>query len=82
MIKDHVLLPWARCVARSGRGLVGEARIAASCRTSWRRYRTSWLLDADAFADPATQRAAYVEYLVRRLDQRQAFVQEAIHARQ
>jgi hypothetical protein len=40
-----------------------------------------WLLNADAFADPAAQRAAYVEYLVRRLDERQSFVQEAIHAR-
>jgi hypothetical protein len=46
------------------------------------RVPDSWLSDADAFADPATQRAAYVEYLVRRLDQRQSFVQEAIHARQ
>jgi hypothetical protein len=41
-----------------------------------------WLLAADAFADPATMRAAYTDYLVRRLEQRQAFVQEAIDARQ
>ncbi|MEP6906906.1 MAG: aminotransferase class I and II, partial [Pseudoxanthomonas sp.] len=41
----------------------------------------AWLLGPDAFADPPAQRAAYVDYLVRRLDQRQAFVQEAIDAR-
>ncbi len=41
------------------------------------RFRPGWT----AFVDAATQRIAYVDYLVRRLQQRQAFVQEAIDAR-
>jgi hypothetical protein len=40
----------------------------------------AWLQGPDGFGDPATQRAAYVEYLVRRVAQRDAFVQEAIRA--
>ena len=40
-----------------------------------------WLQGPDAFADPATQRAAYVAYLCQRLAAREGFVQEAIRAR-
>ena len=80
LIKDHVLLPWASALpeadavlaAKLGRDLLQN--IVA-------QVPDGWLLNADAFADPPTQRAAYVEYLVQRLDQRQSFVQEAIHAR-
>jgi hypothetical protein len=80
MIKDHVLLPWATALpeadaalsAKLGHGVLQE--IVA-------QVPDGWLLNADAFADPATQCAAYVEYLVRRLDEPRSFVQEAIHAR-
>ncbi|MET0892195.1 MAG: HipA family kinase [Pseudoxanthomonas sp.] len=80
LIKDHVLLPWADALAeadeefsrRLDRQLLGD--IVA-------QVPDGWLAGADAFADPATQRAAYVDYLVKRLEQRQAFVQEASDAR-
>jgi len=80
LIKDHVLLPWADGLAeadeelsrRLGRELLGD--IVA-------QVPDAWLAGADAFADPSPQRAAYVDYLVKRLEQRQAFVQEAIDAR-
>ena len=79
-IRDHVLLPWADALpeadqalsAKLDRGLL-EGIVA--------QVPDSWLQSADAFADPATMRAAYADYLVRRLEQRQAFVQEAIDAR-
>ena len=81
MIGDHVLLPWADALseadaalsAKLDRGIL-EGIVA--------QVPDSWLLHADAFADPPGQRAAYVEYLVRRLDQRRSFVQEAVRARQ
>ena len=41
----------------------------------------AWLEGPAAFAAPAEQRAAYVDYLVQRLALRDAFVQEAVHAR-
>ncbi len=80
MIKDHVLLPWADALAEA------DATLAPLLDRSVlhdivAQVPDAWLLGPDAFGDPPTQRAAYVDYLVRRLDQRQAFVQEAIHAR-
>ena len=41
----------------------------------------AWLEGPDAFADAATQRAAYRDYLVRRLAHREAFVGETERAR-
>ena len=80
-IKDHVLLPWADALGEADRALSAKLdhgileKIVA-------QVPDSWLQAADAFADPETMRAAYTDYLVRRLEQRQAFVQEAIDARQ
>ena len=79
-IKDHVLLPWADTLSEADQALsakldrgILEGIVA--------QVPDSWLHAADAFAEPATMRAAYTDYLVRRLEQRQAFVQEAIDAR-
>jgi hypothetical protein len=80
MIREHVLLPWADTIADVDAELAARLvpdLIAAIVA----QVPDSWLQGEDAFANPAGQRAAYVEYLVRRLEQRQAFVQEAIHAR-
>lgn len=79
MIRDHVLLPWAGTIADADAELAARLTpdlIAAIVA----QVPDSWLQGPDAFADPAGQRAAYVDYLMRRLEQRQAFVQEAIHA--
>jgi hypothetical protein len=79
MIKDHVLLPWAGKIADVDASLAAKlppetiAGIVA-------QLPDAWLQGEDAFADPATQRAAYVEYLVQRLAQRQGFVEEARRA--
>ena len=79
-IKDHVLLPWADGLPEADRALSAKLD-RAILEDIVAQVPDSWLLAADAFADPATMRAAYVDYLVRRLEQRQAFVQEAIDAR-
>ncbi len=79
-IKDHVLLPWADALPEADRAL--SAKLDRGILDGIvAQVPDEWLLAADAFADPATMRAAYVDYLMRRLGQRQAFVQEAIDAR-
>ena len=79
-IKDHVLLPWAEGLPEADRALAAKLD-RALLDDIVAQVPDSWLQAADAFADPATMRAAYIEYLVLRLEQRQAFVQEAIDAR-
>jgi len=80
LIRDHVLLRWADRLAEvdadMARRLPDEV-----IRDVLAQVPDDWLQGPDAFADPATQRTAYVDYLVRRLARRQAFVQEAIRAR-
>jgi len=79
-IKDHVLLPWADALAEADHVL--SAKLDRDLLEGIvAQVPDDWLQAADAFADPATMRAAYSDYLVRRLERRQAFVQEAIHAR-
>mgnify|MGYP001063810140 FL=1 len=80
LIRDHVLLRGASRLAEIDGGMAAvltEATIAGIVAD----VPDAWLQGPDAFGDPATQRAAYVEYLVRRVAQRDAFVQEAIRAR-
>jgi HipA-like protein len=81
MIKDHVLLPWAADLPAADAALSARLDQALLHRIV-AQVPDSWLASADSFAEPAAQRAAYVEYLLRRLDLRQAFVEEAINARQ
>jgi hypothetical protein len=80
LIRDHVLLRWADRLAEvdadMARRLPDE-----TIREVVTQVPDDWLQGPDAFAGAATQRAAYVDYLVRRLARRQAFVQEAIRAR-
>lgn len=80
LIRDHVLLRGASRLAEIDGGMAAvltEATIAGIVA----EVPDAWLQGPDGFGDPATQRAAYVQYLVRRVAQRDAFVQEAIRAR-
>ena len=80
LIRDHVLLRGASRLADIDGGMAAvltEATIAGIVAD----VPDAWLQGPDGFGDPATQRAAYVLYLVRRVAQRDAFVQEAIRAR-
>jgi hypothetical protein len=80
LIKDHVLLPLAsqlRAVdARLSARLTPEVidHIAAL-------IPDSWLGQEPGFASQADHRAAYVTYLLHRLESPRAFVEEAWHAR-
>lgn len=80
LIRDHVLLRGASRLAEIDGGMAAvltEATITAIVAD----VPDAWLQGPDGFGDPATQRAAYVRYLVRSVAQRDAFVQEAIRAR-
>jgi len=81
-IADHVLLPFAGKLAELDDELA--ARLSTELLAGIvAAVPDSWLAGADApFADTGAHRAAYVDYLTRRLAAPRAFVTEAQHARQ
>jgi hypothetical protein len=79
-IAEHVLLPFASSIAAA------DARLSALLtpellHTIVALIPDSWLEDEPTFADTAAHRAAYVAYLLNRLEAPRAFVEEAINAR-
>jgi hypothetical protein len=78
-IRDHVLLPYAARIPEVDADLAGRlsrevlAGIADLIPDSW--------LEGGPFAGPAETRAAYVEYLTRRLEGPRAFAEEAERVR-
>ncbi|MEG1681055.1 MAG: aminotransferase class I and II, partial [Stenotrophomonas sp.] len=79
LIKDHVLLPFAGRIAEADAALaplltdvVIDGIVA--------QIPDSWLQTEPSFADASAYRSAYANYLKRRLQLREAFVQEAIRA--
>jgi hypothetical protein len=79
LIREHVLLPWADRVAQVDAALSAQLTpdvIAAIVAA----VPDAWLRGADALSDADTQRAAYADYLVRRLATPRHFVQGAIDA--
>jgi HipA-like protein len=79
-IKNHILLPAAGDIRAADAALAPritpalvEGLVAA--------IPDAWLGGEPAFADLTAHRAAYVEYLLGRLEARRAFVEEAIDAR-
>jgi len=80
LIRDHVLLRWASRIAEVDADMA--ARLPEPVITDIvAQVPDEWLQGPDSFGDPPTQRAAYVDYLCKRLAQREAFVQEVIRAR-
>ncbi len=79
LIRDHVLLPFASCIAGVDEALAARLppqeieRIVAL-------VPDAWLVNEPAFPTPAMYRQAYVDYFNHRLRVRAAFVQEAIRA--
>jgi hypothetical protein len=80
LIKDHVLLRWADALPRIDGEFAAELDEAA-IRAVVGDVPDSWLETPDAFADASTQKAAYVEWLCKRLAAPRRFVQEAVRAR-
>jgi len=79
LIKDHVLLPYATQLKHVAPELT--AKISAGLiREIVARVPDSWLQDHSPFDTSEAHRAAYVEYLTRRLQGSQAFVEEALRA--
>ncbi|HPG93489.1 MAG TPA: aminotransferase class I and II [Dokdonella sp.] len=79
-IRDHVLLRWADRLAEVDADLAARLtreRISGIVAC----VPDAWLLPDPAFADADAQRAAYVDYLVRRIETPRDFVEEAIRAR-
>jgi hypothetical protein len=80
LIKDHVLLPFASKIEDI------DASMAASITPALIREITalipeSWLCTESEFADVEAHRAAYCDYLLRRIQAPRAFVEEAVRAR-
>lgn len=80
-IKDHVLLRWAGDLAATDARLRSQLAVPV-IEQAVAAVPDAWLNGRDAGAPAAVQRAAYVDYLLRRLDASQGFVQEALRARQ
>ena len=80
LIRDHVLLRWASRLADIDAAMAAHLPDAVMAGIV-AEVPDAWLQGPDSFGDPPAQRAAYTDYLIRRLAQRDAFVQGAIHAR-
>ena len=79
LIRDHVLLPFASRIAEADAALaplLTDAVIDGIVA----QIPDSWLQSEPSFSDVDAYRSAYASYLKRRLQLRDAFVQEAIRA--
>jgi hypothetical protein len=79
-IRDHILLPWAARIEMLDCALgarLGEAVFAGILQN----VPDAWLLPEPGAPTPAEKRAAYVDYLVRRLNAAPLFIEEAVRAR-
>jgi hypothetical protein len=79
-IKSHVLLPQARALAAAAATLAPRLTPAVLAEIV-AAIPDDWLLMEKSFADAAAGRAAYLAYLVARLEAAPIFVEEAIRAR-
>lgn len=78
LIRDHVLLPQADSIREVDAEMA--ARLPAPViEQILAQVPDSWL--AAGGGDPSTQRRAYVDYLLKRLELRDRFVEEAVRAR-
>jgi hypothetical protein len=79
-IKDHILLPFAGLLREADANM--SARITPEIITDIvAMIPATWLTGASPFSSTEEWRAAYVQYLLRRLEQPRLFVEEAIRAR-
>lgn len=79
-VRDHVLLPYAASIADADARLaplVTEKLLAGILG----EVPDAWLPPERGLPDPAAHRAAYLGYLMRRLEEPRPFVEEADHAR-
>jgi hypothetical protein len=80
LVREHVLLPFASMLAEADSQL--SARLGPPLMEQLVALIPDvWLTDLAGFASSAAHRAAYLAYLVERLQAPRAFVEEAQHAR-
>jgi HipA-like kinase len=80
LIKDHVLLRFANSLREKDAEL-SERVTANTVATIVNSIPEAWLVPDSPFGDATEHREAYIEYLLRRVEQPRAFVEEAISAR-
>lgn len=80
LVRDHVLLPYAGDIIAADAALAAKLD-ADTVRAIVAQVPDDWLQTPDAFADAEGQRAAYADYLIRRLRHREAFVEEIARVR-
>ena len=79
MIKDHVLLPFAKSLQEAAAEL--SSKITPELiQQIVAQVPDSWLQERSPFASADEHRAAYVEYLTRRVQGPQPFLEEALRA--
>lgn len=79
-IRDHVLLPWVDALPEAWEGI--RARLTPEVVSGVvAAIPEGWLGGDVPFADVAAHRAAYIEYLLARLDAAPVFIEEAARAR-
>lgn len=79
LIRHHVLLPWANELEDAARALQ-ERLNRAVFEEILKNVPDAWLLPELGLSTPAGKRAAYTDFLVRRLGASSNFLQEAIRA--
>lgn len=79
-IKEHVLLPFATSLAQAD-AMLAPRLTPELIRGIVELIPDSWLGDVAQFADVEAHRAAYVAYLLQRLEAPRAFVEEAQNVR-
>jgi hypothetical protein len=79
-IRDHVLLPFASALREADARLGAQVTPAVVDRVVG-LIPDAWLGGDAPFADAAAHRAAYADYLLRRIEAPHAFLEEAIRAR-
>ena len=80
LIKEHVLLQFASALEAADAAMMSLIT-AAEIRRIVDLVPDDWLLGDSAFNSTLETRQAYVDYLVRRLDEPRYFAEEAIRAR-
>ena len=79
-IRDHVLLPWADDLEGADLQLRGRLQPDVFAEVL-ENVPDDWLLPEPGISTPREKRAAYVDYLVRRLEAAPYFLEEALRAR-
>jgi len=80
MIRHHVLLPFAEGLPEAAAALTAAIN-RPIIEGIVSRIPDAWLVPNNAYANPGSFREAYADYLVNRLQEPQAFLEEAISAR-